>query len=360
MKLRTLVITVAVLAALSLTAYLANRPAPAPASDPRVGTVLLDADTLQKAASLTVSDQGKKVQLVRGASGGWTVPDYFGLPADFDKIAHFVQDLNEAKVDRFVTANPERLAHLQFKDAQVILGDSAGKEIWRLDLGRNADSGNGRFIRFGSEPKAYFSTLHVWLDTEPKAWADTRLVSVGADDVARIEIAFDGGPTVVLTRAKKGDSWAAAGLAAGQKVAETRIATLLSTLGGLRFSDTVDPKDAAAVDASHHARTFTLVTFAGKTLAVTLARKPEEKRLKSPVPDAKEATPALGKPADIKPVTPEFDTIPAGPVFVSVASSDPTDAVNLAMKKRAFETEEYSVTSLPQKVADLLEADKAK
>jgi hypothetical protein len=363
MKLRTIAIIVALLAALSVVAYLRNRPEPAPTADARVGKPLLDSDTALRAAGLVVSDQGKRVELARGADGTWRVTSYFGLPADFEKVARLVQDLNEAKVERFVTENPERLAHLEFKDSAIALDDSSGKEIWGVTLGKTPDSGNGRFIRFGSEPKAYFSGTHVWLDTDAKGWANAQLITVKPDEVARIEIPFDSGAPVVLSRAKKDAPWTAEGGPPGQKPAADKVSSLLSSLTTLRFSDTTDPKDPAAAAAAAHMRTFKLTTFGGQTLTVALGRKPEEKKLKPPVAD-KDALASLSKPADgkteEKPITPEYDVVPAGPVFAAVSSSDAKAPVNDLMGRRAFEIDDYAFTGLPQKADELFEAAKAK
>jgi hypothetical protein len=363
MKLRTIAVIVALLAALSVAAYLKNRPEAAPPADARVGKPLLDSETALKAAGLVVSDQGKKVELVRGADGTWRDTTYFGLPADFEKIARLVQDLNEAKVERFVTANPERLEHLEFKDSKIALNDSQGKEIWSVTLGKTSDSGNGRFIRFGSEPKAYFSGTHVWLDTDAKGWANAQLLTVKPDEVARIEIPFESGAPVIVSRAKKDAPWAAEGAFAGQKLVADKLSSLLTSLTTLRFSDTTDLKDPAVTAAAGHIRTFRLTTFGGQTLTVALGRKPEEKKLKPPVAD-KEALASLAKPADgkadLKPITPEYDVVPAGPVFASVLSSDPKAPVNDLMGLRAFEVDEYAFTGLPQKADELFEAAKAK
>jgi hypothetical protein len=363
MKLRTLAVTVSILVALSVAAYLRNRPEPAPPSDSRVGSPLLDPDTAQKAAGIVVSDQGKKVELAKGADGTWRVRSYFDLPADFEKIARLVQDLNEAKVERFVTANPERLAHLEFKDSVIALDDSSGKEIWSVTLGKTPDSGNGRFIRFGSEPKAYFSGMHVWLDTDAKGWASAQLMTVKPGDIARIEIPFDTGAPIVVSRAKGDAPWSAEGAPAGQKLLAEKIPPLLTSLTTLRFSDTTGLKDPAAAEAAAHMRTFKLTTFGGQTLTVALGRKPEEKKLKPPVAD-KDALASLAKPADgkteAKPIMPEFDTVPAGPVFAVISSSDAKSPINDLMGRRAFEVDDYAFTGLPQKAQELFEAEKAK
>jgi hypothetical protein len=363
MKLRTIVIFVTVLAALSVVAYLRNRPEPAPAADARVGKPLLDSDTALKAAGLVVSDQGKKVELARGADGTWRVTSYFGLPADFEKVARLVQDLNEAKVDRLVTSNPDRLEHLEFKDSTITLNDSSGKEIWSVTLGKTPDSGNGRFIRFGTEPKAYFSGTHVWLDTDAKGWASAQLLTVKPDEVSRVEVPFDSGAPVILSRPKKDAPWSAEGGPAGGKLLPDKVSSLVTSLTALRFTETTDPKDPAAAAAETHMRAFKVTTFGGQTISVALGRKPEEKKLKPPVAD-KDALASLAKTDDAKTepkaITPEFDVVPAGPVFAVVSSSDAKAPINDLMARRAFEVDEFTFTGLPQKADDLFEAAKAK
>jgi hypothetical protein len=364
MKLRTLILAVAVLAVLSAAAYLGNRPKAAPPADPRVGRVLLDPDTAAVAAGLVVEDQGKRVELTRGPGGSWTDASYYNLPADAGKISQLARDLNEAKVERLVTVNPERLAHLGFKDSSIAFRDSSGREIWRLVIGNEPDSGSGRFIRFGDEPRAFFSGLHVWLDTDPKAWADTRLLDLKPDDIASVKIPFESGAPVVASRAKKDSPWTTGTAPTGQRISADKLAPVLTSLTSLSFSDTADKGDAAAAAAAQHMRTVTLKTFDGRTITISLGRKPEEKRLKATAADAKEGLASLGKltdtKAEAKPAVPEFDTIPAGPVFAVITSSDAKAAINDLMKRRAFEVDDYVFTGLPQKPDDLLEADKGK
>jgi hypothetical protein len=358
MKLRTLVISVVLLAGLAVAAYLKNRPEPPPPADARVGLPLLDPDTVSRAAGLTVSDQGKKVDLRKGADGVWTVASYYDMPADFEKISRLAQDLNEAKVERFVTDNPDRLSHLEFKDSRIALEDATGKEIWSVTLGKTPDTGNGRFIRFGDETKAYFSGVHVWLDTEAKGWADAQIVGLKPEDIAKVGIPFADGSSLVVSRPKKDAPWVAS--SPTQKVVAEKINSLVNALTGLRFSETVDPKAAAATDAAPFMKAYTLTTFDGRTLSIAMGRKPEVKKLKAPTADAAALIPPADGKTEVKPITPEFDTTPAGPVFVSISSSDAHAAVNALMKKRAFQVDDYTFTALPQKASDVVEADKPK
>jgi len=358
MKLKTLVAAVALLAILSVVAYLGNRPEAPAATDPRVGKPVLDPDTVSHAARIVVSDKGKSVELDRGPDGTWVDTSYYGMPADFDKVAQLMRDLNESKVERFVTSNPDRLSHLDFNDSLISLADASGKEIWSLTIGKTPDTGNGKFIRFGKEPVAFYSGLHLWLDTDAKGWADARLVTVKADDIAKVEIPFVGGNSLTTSRAKKDAPWTAT-LPPGDKLLPDKISAVVTSLTSLRFSDTVAADDPAAKEAALHGRSFKLTTFDGKTLTVTLGRKPEEKRLKAPTPSPVDTTSKDPK-ADAKLPEPEFETIPAGAVYVWVESSDANAPLNRLMKTRAFQTDEFTFTGLPQRLEDLSEPEKAK
>ena len=351
MKLRTLVIAVAFLAVFSLLVFWKSRPVVKAPADPRIGQAVLPADVVNQAAGLVVSDQGKQVELAKGADGAWRVVSYYRLPADFSKVSQLVQDLNESKVDRFVTSSPDRLGHLEFKDSFLELKDAAGKVLWQVTMGKTPESGNGRFIRFGDEPKAYFSGMHVWLDTDAKGWADAALPIAKADEIAKVEIPLPTG-AVTASRTKAGQPWTAAA-PAGEKLDSDKVTTLVRSLTGLRFSDTVAKTDPVAAEAAKHNLTYTLTTFGGQTITVALGRKPEVKKLKAPVADAAPIPKtADGKP-DIKPIEPEYDVTPAGPVVAAVASSDPKAPVNALMQARAFEVDDFTYTALPQKADDL-------
>jgi hypothetical protein len=71
---------------------------------------------------------------------------------------------------------------------------------------------------------------------------------------------------------------------------------------------------------------------------------------------AKKDDAKAGEPKkDDKPLAPEFETIPAGPVFAYITHSEGSQPINALMQKRAFQIAEYSFTSLPQKAEDLFE-----
>jgi len=388
MKLKTLHLTIALLAVASAIVYFVNRPAQPVSTDPRIGAALVDRAALEKAATLRFADQGKTVQFAKQADGSWHVVSYFDFPADFAKLSQFVGELQNAKIERLVSSNPARLARYEFKDTSFALLDGAGKDLAAVTFGKNAEGG-GRLVRFGSEPKAYLARLSANFDTEPRNWADAQLVNLKNDDIAQVEIGFADAPSVVARRPKKEEPFVAEKAPDGQRLKADKITALLSSLTSLRFTDTNATDDANAVAAKQHLRTFKLTTFDGKTLTVALGRKPEQKIIKVPEPakDPQKAGPAaLLAKADEKPKTetapdssnpepttqnpkpnsessgpakalePVTETIPAGPVFVFVTSAGGKAPIDALMQKRAFQIYEYTFTGLPQKADELFEA----
>ena len=369
MNLKQHVLIVAVLASLSAVVFIVRRPAPQLSADARLEKPILDAATAEKVAEIKISDAGKTIVVKRDAKGTWHVPAYYDFPADFQKIARFVGELTEAKLTRLVTTSPDRIARLEFKDTQITLLDATAKDLWAVTLGKSADTG-GRFLRFGAEPKAYLAAINTYLDLEPKNWANAELLALKADNIAKIEVPFTEGGPVTFTRAKKEDAWTATPTPAGQKLKADALTSTLNALTGLRFSETSDLADANVLAAKAHERLFKIETFDKKVIKIALGRKPEEKKIKPPVADAKAGLAALGTSADLtkpdaagksaepaKPVAPEFETIPAGPVFVTIAHGDGAAApVNALMAKRALQIADYTFTSLPAKAADFFEA----
>jgi hypothetical protein len=371
MKLKTLLIVVSFLAVLSAAAWWFNRPVPPPSlADSRVGAPLLDAASAEKAARVRLTENGKTVLLVRAGNAGWQVAGYHDLPADFAKLAALVKSLMTARVERLVTASPERIARLGFGETAITVLDEADKPLLELSLGKPAD-GSGRFIRFGSDKPAYLARLDTWLDMEPRNWADTALVRFNPADIAKITLSLPGGGApLAFTRTDAKAAFTAGVTPEGKRLKAEALTSLLDTLAQLRFTETSPLEEPKAVAARAASRTVTLTTFGGKTLTFALGHEPERTVIKpdalkpdlalpaalvasaakpSPLPSAAKAGPgslAAG---------PLTEKIPAGPVFAVITDSDATSAVNAAMKKRAFQVGEFALNALPASTEALFE-----
>ena len=127
MKIKTLIVTILVLAAVSAGVYVARRPAPPTIADARLTQSLVDRAAIEKASKLRIGDAGKKVELTRQSDGTWRVPSYYDMPADFSKLSGFVGNLTDAKLQRLVTTSADRIARLEFKDTTIELLDASDK-----------------------------------------------------------------------------------------------------------------------------------------------------------------------------------------------------------------------------------------
>lgn len=358
MKLKTLLIVVALLAALSGAAWFFNRSTPPPSlADARIGQPVLATADAEKAARVRITQNGKTVLLVRDADSSWLVSSYHDLPADFTKLATLVKSLNSANVERLVTTSPDRIKRLEFSDTTITVLDSADKPLLALTLGKSADTG-GRYLRFGDENKAYLARLDTWLDVEPKNWADATLAKFTPADIAKVSIAFADAPAVTLSRANATAAFTADTTPDGQRLKSDTIPSLLSTLSNLRFTETSATDDPQAVGARAAARTVTLTTFDNKTLTFALGRQPEHNVVK---PDALKPAPTALVSGEPKPSPTDLlgtvtEKLPAGPVFAFITHSDASAPVNALMKKRAFQIADYALNSLPADRAALFEA----
>lgn len=358
MKLKTLLIVVALLAALSGATWFLNRPSAAASSaDTRLGRPVLATDAAEKASRIKITEKGKTVLLGRDAEAGWHVVSYHDLPADFSKLATLVKSLNSANVERLVTTSPDRIKRLEFADTTITILDSTEKPLLALTLGKSADTG-GRYLRFGDENKAYLARLDTWLDVEPKNWADATLAKFTPADIAKVSITFGNAPATTVGRPSATVPFAAEATPSGKRLKSDTVTSLLNTLSSLRFTETSATDDPQAIAARAAARTITLTTFDGKTLAFALGRQPERTVVK---PDALRPAPTelvagAPKPAPSDLVGTVTEKLPAGPVFAFITHSDASAPINALMQKRAFQVGEFAFTSLPATGDALFEA----
>lgn len=381
MKLKPLLLVVAGLGAVSALVYWRQRTPVADATvDPRVGQELLAADALKSARSLAITGGDKQTVTVVADEKGerWTVNEYHGLPADFDKLMSTFESLRTAKVDRAIgsAAAQERLG---FAGEKIELKDAAGKVLAILNLGKTADNG-GRFIRYGDEKKSYLVDFNAWIDATPKNWAAAQLLKLKPEDVAAVDVKFADGTGVAAKRTEDGKAWTGADLPAGKEIKGSAVDSLLSQLTGLRFSETTATDEADAVAAKAHTTTATLTLKNGTSYTVALGRRPAPPP--APAPAAPPAAPTAGPvsattppvgidgktgeiltpalpPAVAAPAAPAAPATPStpaappppppppGPVYAFVASNRVEEPINALMQKRAFQVGEWIYTSLP-------------
>lgn len=352
MKLRPLLLSIAVLVPVAGAVWWFQRPAPATQNaDARIGQRVADPSVLAGATKVRIKASGKTLELSRAdaSTTRWTLAASSAsepvLPADSARLSRLAADLVSPKIERLVTSNPTRIATLGLDDSGLTFLDAADKSLLTLDLGKNADGG-GRFLRYGTEAKAYLARLNTFLDAEASGWRDTALVSaLKPEDIASAAFTLPDTPAqVVVSRPDAKSPWTSPAAPAGHQVKASAVTSQLTNLTGLRYTAFAPVFDPAVVAARVLTRTVTLTTFDGRTVKIALGRAPEPpKPAKPATPPAEGATPPPEPPA------------PPRPVYVEVTDSKPDATLAAAAKTHAFEVGDWIHTALPAKSADLFE-----
>jgi hypothetical protein len=352
MKLRPLLLSIAVLVPVAGAVWWFQRPAPATQNaDARIGQRVADPSVLAGATKVRIKASGKTLELSRADASAtrWILAAASAaepvLPADSARLSRLAADLVSPKIERLVTSNPTRIATLGLDDSALTFLDAGGKSLLALDLGKNADGG-GRFLRYGTEAKAYLARLNTFLDAEATSWRDTALVSeLKPEDIASATITLPDTPAqVVVSRPDAKSPWTSPAAPAGHQVKASAVTSQLTNLTGLRYTAFAPVFDPAVVAARILTRDVTLTTFDGRTVKIALGRAPE------PPKPAKPATP----PAEGATPPPEPTATPR-PVYVEITDSKPDATLAAAAKTHAFEVGDWIHTALPAKAADLFE-----
>ena len=343
MKLRPLLITLAVLIPASGAVWFLQRPAPAAqAADSRIGQRLADPALLTNAVRVQLKASGNSLELSRNEAGRWTVAATKtspALPADASRLTNLTSSLVSPKIERLVTSNPSRLSTLELDSTNLTFLDAAGKSLIALDLGKTADGG-GRFVRYGTEAKAYLARFESSIDADAASWRDTALAAdLKPENIASISFTFPDSPAaVVLSRHDAKSTWTSPDTPAGNQIKSSIIDTQLNTLTGLRFTNVTPVVDPGVIAARIVTRDVKLTTFEGRSVKLSLGRALELPKKPQPTP----------------PVPPEPPPAPR-PVYVEITDSKPDAILAVAATTHAFEIAEWTHSGLPANSADLFE-----
>lgn len=359
MKIKPLAITTAILAATAATLWLATRDAFKPVNEnPLVGRQILPGDTASGATRIEIATGGQTAVIIQRADGGlWTLPGYFSLPADFQKLTRLVSDLMETSIERAVTKDPERLERLSLGQESVRLyeGDT---QTWAMESGDPGPNG-GRFIKLASDETAFLIPEAPTLDTTLANWVQKQVLDPERASIQTATLPLlDTGEHIRLHRDNKDADFSTDNTAEDETLNQSEVSRIINGLLSARFSEARPADDPDAAAAAANAHTITLTTFAGIEYTLQIGRRPEQ-RIEQPATGGTDAQtaeePADAQTAEDEAEPPEVKTIPAGPVFISYASTDPGFIFADARDNAALKFPDYTYSRLPATRATLFE-----
>ncbi|MDX2111025.1 MAG: DUF4340 domain-containing protein [Verrucomicrobiota bacterium] len=358
MKLKTLAITVAVLGGLAGAAWWSQRPTEVTGSVVTPGSKLVSPAIAGKLARLELyAEAAAPVVELEKSGANWSVINAQGMPADFNKLASFVQSLVDAKVNRDTGSNAEVLARMELNKNRVVFKDAAGAVLLELKLGKTAP-GSGTFAQRSGEPFGLVTSFSFSLDTTPNNWVEKKIIATEAPKVKEFTVDFGNGqPALQFAREKEGDLFAGVNLPEGKAAKADEVNNALNAVLNARFDEPQTALDTPEVaGAKAHATTYTLKTFGGDTYTVALGRMPAPPAPPAPIPEPAAAG-AEGQPPAESPA-PAAPAPQPGPAYGFYTVSNPSSPWQSVLPKVALKFADYYFNNLPEN-ADKLMVEKS-
>ena len=335
----------------------------------RVGEMLVSHQIVESARQIHLSDPSEEetVTLVKGPENAWILPDYHSFEVDFSKLESLIRSLLEAKVDREVTKDPERLKRLELGKNRIEFKSSDTESLLIIETGKRSPSG-GTFIKFDGDDSAYLSDLSLYLDTNESNWPRKKMLSFTPSEVARLHIGGTEGALAArrIHRESADTPFTSDELDENWQINDSEVKNLLRTLINARFSKVAEKDDPDVSAALAHAREFELSLFSGGSYSLSIGQRPSE-----PVEEAvaAEVAAAAGpdeaqivdaddatQTGDAEEPLDEPEMTDPGPVFIFYSTSDPGNRLNEIMGKVALTYPEYTFNQINDALEKIVEA----
>lgn len=274
MKLKSVLIAIALLSILTIIAYKVTQPAmEGPVASEQK---LLDPDRFDPVTQIQFKNEEDAdfLKFKKNTSGVWVLEDFYGVPADLTKLRSLVSQFLEATIIRSVTENPERIERLNIGRQHILFLGVDGQPLWELETGKRGPSG-GTFVRLNSIPEVLLADLDLYLNTEKQDWIDKTVLDFDPKDIAEVSLSFTGETTpLILNRETKDALFSSTELGEGQKIKQKEVTRFLNSLINARIIKVNDAADASAIEARAHAQSFYFKRFNGEQYTLDIGRKP--------------------------------------------------------------------------------------
>jgi hypothetical protein len=201
MKIRSLIIIILLLGAVSAAAYFLKSTVLSP-KDPVEGRLLFANLPVNEITDFEIKSADHTARL-QFSDGRWVVANKFDYPADFNKVNRLLRGLKDAVIIRSLDDSPESLSRLALRDpdsgaraaeegARVLLKDQNGKVVTSIMIGSerkapNAQASPGQFVKLPDENKIYLVTGQLYVsDANPVEWVDRMILDIRPDAVKQI------------------------------------------------------------------------------------------------------------------------------------------------------------------------------
>jgi hypothetical protein len=303
MKLRTLIIVVAVLVGFEVWAWrrdVSRREQSGGSA--LVDSPLLDVEQVNQAQRIVIREKPQSKLIKTGIEGfemrhivdknapiretvlerrngdHWVVANYFDLDVDSAWLHQTMRDLSQGRLTRYLTNEPKLMNDLNLEFGQVRLEDGKGGVIRQVDFGRKDGGDTYQFVRVDGK-QAFVAKHETEIVGDPLAWIVTRVLNFQYSDIREAEIPFStNNSSALLTRSSGNDPLYPADKTSGDPTQISKNAErILTKIISEPIMLAVAPDSPLAASARQHVtEQVRLVLFNGKQYKITYRVVPNE------------------------------------------------------------------------------------
>ncbi len=273
------------------------------------GQTLFESFPANEATAIEIQGAGSSVSLVK-KEGKWVVTERDDYPANSAFVNDLIRTLGELKVTRGMEAGPSFAPRFGMDETSSVpadrgltatFKDASGKEIAKVSLGKNIESGAdspmgggnavGRYIRNHADDSGFYAVSEMFpaISTEANRWLADNFISPEKIKAITVSQPDKQDPAWTLTRETEEAEFKLTDAAAAEVLDATVTAPLKTLFSYARFEDVVPKDKVADRSATEGKRTASIETFEGFTYTVTIT---PTKPVATPPAAIKAATPA--------------------------------------------------------------------
>ena len=256
------------------------------------GQTLFESFPATDAVSIDIQSATGSVTLVK-KDGKWVVSQRDNYPANNTFVNDLIRTLGELKVTQGMEASAKYAPRFGMDEAATkaedrgltaTFKDAAGKEVAKVSLGKNIESGAaqspmggssavGRYVRNHADESGFYAVSEMFpsVSADAKRWLADGFIS--PEKIKSITVSQPGKaePAWKLTRDGEEAEYKLEGAAAAEVLDTTATSPLKSLFSYARFEDVVPADKVAERIVTDDKRTATIETFEGITYTVTLS-----------------------------------------------------------------------------------------
>ncbi|MGF1573718.1 MAG: DUF4340 domain-containing protein [Sumerlaeia bacterium] len=270
----------------AVTSEEANGPQPSNSAAPESLIPGLQ-ENLDSIATIEINMGNPEANITLTQKGDtWHLEQQDGYFVDEKKVNDFLLGFRLFKPLEQKTGNPDRYADIGVQDpdgesdniGQVILKDSANKELANVILGDQASSIAGqtrRYVRIPTEKNAWLVETNATINNSPTYWMNLQILDIPVADFTSVEINPWSGETLNIDKPTTDSAWALLQLPEGEELTSPRdLENMPRVFQRLNF-ESVRKASPSASDAFTSATTVLARTFNGLEVSATMKNDPD-------------------------------------------------------------------------------------